>query len=94
MPFVVTIVADLLFCVYMLLDPGAWLASFMQLTKMSPDFKLFILFLALGGFICAWVSEMYLLRLVRIVSKTRDNLWPHRIKTRKQYKKILEDMRI
>ncbi|MCJ1260209.1 hypothetical protein MMC22_000068 [Lobaria immixta] len=95
LPFVVTIVADLLFCVYMLLDPGAWLTNFMQLTNMAFDFKIFILFLALGGFICAWVSEKYLaVWLARIMRKGHDTFWPNHNKTRKQYKKILEDMQI
>ncbi|MCJ1476845.1 hypothetical protein MMC13_005514 [Lambiella insularis] len=55
-PFVVTIVAALLFSAYMLLDPGSGLSDFMKLTPLSISFKLFILILAAGGFVCAWIG--------------------------------------
>ncbi|KAL8996775.1 MAG: hypothetical protein Q9169_003798 [Polycauliona sp. 2 TL-2023] len=57
LPFVVTIVVALLFCTYMLFDPAAWLASSMQLTPMTVQFRVFILILAVGGFACALLAE-------------------------------------
>ncbi|KAL8962276.1 MAG: hypothetical protein Q9193_001298 [Seirophora villosa] len=74
LPFVVTIVVALLFSLYMLFDPAAWLASFMQLTDMTAGFKVFILVLALGGFACAWIAEQRaFLWLARRMGKTTDN---------------------
>ncbi|KAL9011027.1 MAG: hypothetical protein Q9173_004097 [Seirophora scorigena] len=92
LPFVVTIVVALLFSSYMLFDPAAWLASFMQLTDMTAGFKVFILVLALGGFACAWIAEQRaFLWLARRVGKTTDNVWPHSRKRRKQYKTLLDN---
>ncbi|KAG9232990.1 hypothetical protein BJ875DRAFT_379522 [Amylocarpus encephaloides] len=48
LPFVVTIVASLLFASYMLFDPSEGLANFMQLTYLTWDFKTFILTLGIG----------------------------------------------
>ena len=94
MPFAVTIVAALLFSAYMLLDPGAGLSKFMQLTEMPVDFKVFILGLALGGLACAWVAERYLfLWLARHIGKIHDHIWPRHLKQRKQYKILLDQMR-
>lgn len=93
MPFVVTIVVALLFSSYMLFDPAEAFAKFMQLTRMSVDFKLFILILAIGGFACAWVFERRVfLLLARSMGKIHDRLWPHRRKQRKKYKVFLEEM--
>ncbi|MCJ1256606.1 hypothetical protein MMC24_004430 [Lignoscripta atroalba] len=95
LPFVVTIVAALLFSAYMLLDPGVWLAKFMQLTEMSVNFKIFILILALGGFACAWVAERYIfLWLAGFLGRIHDKTWPQRRKKRKQYKVLLDQMRM
>lgn len=95
MPFVVTIVVALLFSSYMLFDPAEPFAKFMQLTRLSVDFKLFILVLALGGFACAWVFERRVfLLLARALGKIHDRLWPNRRKQRKKYKVILEEMRM
>ena len=93
-PFVVTIVAMLLFSCYMLLDPAVWLASFMQLTHMTVDFRLFVLVLGCGYFLLAWIGEKYVLpRLVKILGLAKEGLgrFP---KQRKAYKVIQEKMRI
>jgi cation-transporting ATPase 13A3/4/5 len=78
----------------MLLDPAAWLASFMQLTNMVVDFKLFILILGIGYFLLAWVGEKHVFpRLAKAlgVAKERMSKAPKR---RKVYKVILGKMRI
>lgn len=94
-PFVVTIVAALLFSAYMLFDPGTRLTSFMQLTYLPLDFKIFILALAIGGFLCAWITERRVfLWLARMIGRGHDWLWPQRRKKRKEYKLLLAKMRM
>lgn len=67
----------------------------MQLTKLSVNFEVFMLLLALGGFACAWIAERRVfLWLARLLGKLHDKLWPHRRKKRKEYKRILEEMRM
>jgi hypothetical protein len=93
-PFVVTIVATVLFSCYMLFDPAIWLASFMQLTYMALDFRVFILTLGVGYFIMAWVAEKYLLvRLAKVLGLAKEKLggFPKR---RKAYKLIQAKMRV
>jgi cation-transporting P-type ATPase 13A2 len=92
-PFVVTIVVALLFCSYMLFDPSESVATFMQLTKMSWDFRSFILVLGIGYIALAWTSENYLLpRLARYLGKLKIVV-TRRPKQRKAYKIVLEEMR-
>lgn len=94
-PFVVTTVAASLVSAYMLLDPGAWLAHIMQLTPMNFDFRIYILSLAVGGFACAWLAELRVFLLVaRGVGRLHDTLRPHQRKKRKEYKMLLNEMRI
>lgn len=94
-PFVVTVVVALLFSSYMLIDPGSWLADFMQLTWMTTGFKIFILVLAMGGFAVAWAAEKWVsLWFAAVFGMAHDWLWPQRRKKRKQYKLLLEHMRI
>lgn len=79
----------------MLFDPAVWLSSLMELTRMSVDFEVFVLLLALGGFVCAWIAERRMfLWLARLLGKLHDKLWPHRRKKRKEYKRVLEEMRM
>ena len=93
-PFVVTIVVALLFSAYMLLDPGASLRAFMQLTFLSLQFKIFIIVIAIGGFICAWIGERHAFPwLAKALGRTHDWIWPQRRKTRKEYKVLSEKMR-
>lgn len=95
LPFVVTVVATSLFSAYMLFDPGTWLADLMVLTPMSLNFKAFLLVLALGGFACSRIAERKaFLWLARVLGKIHDKLWPHRRKKRKEYKLLLEEMRM
>ena len=94
MPFVVTIVATSLFSIYLLFDPGTWLTNLMQLTDMSVDFKIFVLVLALGGLACAWIAERQVfLWLARLLGNLHDTLLPQRRKRRKEYKRLLDEMR-
>ncbi|KAL3425620.1 p-type ATPase [Phlyctema vagabunda] len=94
LPFVVTIVVTLLFSSYMLFDPSEWLAKFMQLTQMSWDFKVFILVLGLGYVALAWIAENYVLpRLAKYLGMFKQSL-TKTPKQRKQYKLILEAMRV
>ena len=91
----VTIVATFLFCAYMLFDPGIWLTEIMQLTALSVSFKIFVLVLALGGFACAWIAERRVfLWVARLIGISHDVLWPQRRKKRKEYKLLLEGMRM
>lgn len=90
----VTIVATSLFSAYMLFDPGPWLTNFMQLTDLSVDFKVFLLVLVLGGLAGAWIAERRVfLWLARLLGKPYDALRPHYRKRRKEYKRLLEEMR-
>ena len=94
-PFVVTVVASSLFSAYMLFDPGPWLAKMMVLTPMTFDFEVFLFVLALGGLACAWISERNVFPwLARSLGKVHDRLWPSRRKKRKEYKLLLEEMRM
>ena len=95
MPLVITLVVTFLFSIYLLFDPVAWLAKLMQLTDMANEFRLLILVLAAGGFVCAWIAELRVFPwLARSIGKTCDYLWPHRQKRRKRYKILLKNMRI
>ena len=91
----VTVVVTSLIVAYMLFDPAPWLVDLMQLTDLSINFRVFCLILALGGFACAWIAERKVfLWVARIIGKVRDTLWPQRKKRRKDYKILLEKMRM
>jgi cation-transporting ATPase 13A3/4/5 len=94
-PFVITIVVAVLFSAYLLLDPVAGLARFMQLTFLSLQFKVFLLALVTGGFLFAWMAERRIFMLVaKAIGSLHDQIWPQRRKKRKQYKLLLEKMRM
>lgn len=94
-PFVVTIVVAVLFTSYMLFDPAEWLSRFVQLTKMSMGFKVFLLVLAMGGFVFAWLAERrFFPWLAAFIGKAHNFCRPGHRKKRKQYKLLLEKMRI
>ncbi|TEY80563.1 hypothetical protein BOTCAL_0037g00180 [Botryotinia calthae] len=94
LPFVVTIVVALLFSLYMLFDPSQWLANFMQLTEMSWDFEVFILFLGVGYISLAWTAENYLLpKLGKYLGILKTSI-SRKPKQRKIYKLVLEEMRL
>jgi cation-transporting ATPase 13A3/4/5 len=94
LPFVVTMLIALAISAYMLFDPAPWLEDLMELTYLSQSFKLFILTLALGGFAVSYVAERQVLpSLARVIGKTIQK-FSRTPKKRKEYKVILEDMRI
>ncbi|DAA75462.1 TPA_exp: putative P-type ATPase [Trichophyton benhamiae CBS 112371] len=90
-PFVATIIIILLFSSYMLFQPAKWLYKLMELTYMSPEFKTWILILALGGFAAAWVCENHIFpKLARGIGRLNRWLRPHTKKQRRRYKVLLE----
>lgn len=85
----------LLFSLYMLLDPAVGLAKLMQLTPLSMSFKLFIMALATGGFLCAWIGERLVFQwLAKALSRAHHRIWRHQGKSQKEYKVLLGQMRI
>lgn len=94
-PFVVTIVVALLITSYMVFDPAEWVCRFMQLTKLSWRFRLFVLALSLVGFACAWLAERKVfLWLAGVIASTHQFFRPEHRKKRKQYKLLLEKMHL
>ena len=67
----------------------------MQLTEIALKFKVFMLVLVAGGFGCALLAESRVFpQLAKGIGKAHDYVWPHRKKKRKEYKVLLEKMRI
>ncbi|SMQ53493.1 unnamed protein product [Zymoseptoria tritici ST99CH_3D1] len=94
LPFVITMLVALAISAYMLFDPAPWLEDLMELTYLSQSFKLFILALATGGFAVSYIAERQILpTLARVLGKTIQK-FSRTPKKRKEYKIILEDMRI
>ncbi|PSS02441.1 hypothetical protein BD289DRAFT_359689 [Coniella lustricola] len=91
-PFVATISVTLMITLYLVLSPTRWLKKGMQLTKISWDFKLFLIMLGLVYLGAAWTSEHYVFdRLARVIGKLRQATTGRR-KKRKQYKLIKDEM--
>ncbi|KAL2753925.1 hypothetical protein ACRALDRAFT_2108060 [Sodiomyces alcalophilus JCM 7366] len=93
-PFLATVGITLVGTLYMILSPAKWVQRLMQLTKISSDFKLFMI--ALGGvyFIVAWSSEKIIFpRLARWVGELQETVL-RRPKQRKTHKLIREQMRL
>ena len=77
----------------MLFDPAPFLVSMMQLTYVSPQFKLSILTLAIGGFAVAYSAEKYLFpELARWIGRLYSRMNSRQRKKRKTYKLVLEGM--
>ncbi|KAJ5953419.1 hypothetical protein N7454_000315 [Penicillium verhagenii] len=92
-PYLCTIIVDLLIAVYMLFRPSKWVMSVLELTMMSDNYRGWILALALGMFILAWSAEVKVFpRLARIIGHARTRLQPNYRKKRRQYKVLLEGM--
>lgn len=80
---------------YLLLDPANWLSDFMELTYMSFSYKMFILILAVASFAISYFSEMLIFpRLAALIGKAREKLSKGNRKKRKEYKLVLESMRM
>lgn len=91
-PFLMTIAATLLMTLYLVLGPVHWLKKGMQLTKISWDFKLFLITLGLIYLGLAWTGEHHLFqRLARVIGTLKQAVTGKR-KQRKQYKVIKEEM--
>ncbi|KAJ5641572.1 hypothetical protein N7490_005572 [Penicillium lividum] len=92
-PYLCTIIVDLLIGVYMLFRPSEWVMSVLELTIMSDSYRGWILALALGMFALSWSAEVTVFpRLARIIGHTRTRLQPNYRKKRRQYKVLLEGM--
>lgn len=67
----------------------------MQLTRMSTEYKIFLVFLALCSLTISWISEKRLFPyLARVVGRGLLRLRPNRQKKRRQYKVVQEEMRM
>lgn len=94
LPFVITMAVALGISTYMLFDPAPWIEDLMELTWMSPEFRIFILVLGIGAFLVSYLAERQLFpSLARGIGKLKQR-FSKTPKKRKEYKIILEDMRI
>jgi cation-transporting P-type ATPase 13A2 len=76
----------------MVLGPAHWVRHLMQLTKISWDFRIYIIGLGLAYVGLAWIGENYVFqRLARAFGRAKTAL-TKRTKKRKEYKVILEGM--
>lgn len=88
-----TITLALAISSYMVLSPAHWLKNWMELTRMSWDYKLFLMGLGAMYLVLAWGFERYLaVPLARYLGEARERI-TGRIKRRKGYKMIQEGMR-
>ncbi|KAI7165919.1 hypothetical protein KC352_g26022 [Hortaea werneckii] len=94
LPFVVTMGVALAISSYMLFDPAPWLASLMELTWMSVNFRIFVLVLGIGFFACSYLAEKQIFpRLARWIGRVSQRI-RGKVKKRKTYKVILEEMKV
>lgn len=94
-PYLCTIIIDILIAGYMLFRPSEWVSKVMQLTWMSDSFRRWLLVLAFGSFALSWMAETVVFpRLARIVGHAGVRLRPNCRKKRRQYKVLLEEMRL
>lgn len=94
-PYLCTIIIDILIAGYMLFRPSEWVSKVMQLTWMSDNFRTALLALAFGVFALSWTAETVVFpRFARIIGHARARLQPNYRKKRRQYKVLLEEMRL
>lgn len=94
-PYLCTIIVDIAIAGYMLFRPSKWVVDVMQLTSMSDTFRGWLLVLALGFFALSWVAQNVVFpRLARMVGNVRIRLQRNYRKKRRQYKVLLEEMRM
>ena len=78
---------------YMVLGPARWLKKLMQLTKMSFDFKIFLLGLGAAFLLVGWVFERYMSQpLAKLLRRAKQKMTGVSKKC-KEYKDIEERMR-
>jgi cation-transporting P-type ATPase 13A2 len=84
-----------LLAVYLLMDPSDTVIRVMQLTYLSMAFKCFLAIVAAGGFLISYLAERNLFPwLSKVIGTLHDTIWPQRRKKRKEYKLLLEEMRM
>ncbi|KAJ5661616.1 uncharacterized protein N7477_009232 [Penicillium maclennaniae] len=94
-PFLCTMIIDLLIAGFMLFRPSKWVADVMQLTWMSDGYRLWILLFAFAAFALSWTAEVVAFpRLARFLGHARACLQTNFRKKRRQYKVLLEEMRL
>ncbi len=94
LPFVITMFVTLAISSYMLFDPAPWLYELMELTFLSSMFKIFILVLGIGGFACMYLAERQIFpRLAKVIGKLKTRIRGGG-KKRKEYKVIIEGLRM
>lgn len=94
-PFVITMVVAVGISTYLLFDPAPWVYDLMELTWMSASFRIFIVALAVGSFACSYLAERLVFpRLAKWIGTASAKLRPQSQKKRKEYKIVLESMRI
>ncbi|KAI1339008.1 hypothetical protein F5Y15DRAFT_89450 [Xylariaceae sp. FL0016] len=91
-PFMGTIVAALAITAYMVFAPAHRVRKFMQLTKISPSFKVTLLVLGVIYFLFAYTAENYVFGgLAKTIGKAKVAISGKK-KKRKEYKLIAEKM--
>ncbi|CAG8392173.1 unnamed protein product [Penicillium salamii] len=94
-PYLCTIIVDVLIAAYMLFRPSGWVSEVMQLTFMSDAFRSWVLALAFGVFLFAWIAEKNIFpRVAQMLGLARARLQPGYRKKRRMYKVLLEEMRM
>lgn len=87
-----TILLALAIVMYMVFAPAHWLRKLMQLTRISPSFKVTLLVLGGAYLALAWIGENYVFQpLARAIGNAKHSL-TKTAKTRKEYKMIRERM--
>jgi cation-transporting ATPase 13A2 len=94
-PFLCTIIIDLLIAGYMLFRPSEWVMDVMQLTWMSDGYRIWLVLFAFVAFGLSWTAEVVAFpRLAGFLGHARARLQPSFRKKRRQYKVLLEEMRL
>lgn len=94
-PFVASIFLTLGLSTYMLSESSDVVMRVMQLTPIPGKFKFFLLLLAVSSFALSWAAEYYVFpSLARMIGRGISLVWPKKEKNRRQYKVLLEKMRL
>lgn len=93
-PFIVTVLISLAITVFMIVGPSKWLNKLMELTKMSWDYKLFLVGLGCLYLGVAWSFEKYAAApLAKYFGQLQVSATGKQ-KQRKQYKQIQEELHV
>lgn len=77
---------------YMILAPTDWIKHIMQLTKISSDYKLFLIGLGLAYLAMAWTFAAYAAAPLAKCFRRARQMATGKTKRRKEYKVIEEEM--